>query len=253
MGRTRIVITGASSGLGEGMARRFAAEGRDLGLCARRLDRLDALRDELVRAHPGITVAVAAVDVTDHDSVVDGFAALRRELGGIDRVIVNAGLGKGARLGTGRADANLETARTNFVGAISQIEAALAVFREQNAGHLVLVSSISADRGLPGSKAVYSASKAGVSALGEALVAELRGTPIRVTTLLPGYVATDMSARAGDTGRMMSTLDAGVSAMVDAIEKEVTRAALPGLTWRAVDVVLRVLPRRLTDRLVGSA
>lgn len=247
------MITGASSGLGEGMARRFAAEGRDLGLCARRLDRLNALRDELVRAYPGITVAVATVDVTDHDSVVDGFAALRRELGGIDRVIVNAGLGKGARLGTGRADANLETARTNFVGAVSQIEAALAVFREQNTGHLVLVSSISADRGLPGSKAVYSASKAGVSALGEALAAELRGTPIRVTTLLPGYVATDMSARAGDTGRMMSTLDAGVSAMVDAIEKEVTRAALPGLTWRAVDVVLRVLPRRLTDRLVGSA
>ena len=75
--------------------------------------------------------------------------------------IVNAGLGKGAKIGTGKADANLATAQTNFVGALSQCEAALAIFREQNAGHLVLVSSISADRGLPGPKAAYSASKAG--------------------------------------------------------------------------------------------
>lgn len=250
MGRQKIVITGASSGLGEEMARRFAAMGRDVGLCARRVDRLEALRAELTARHPDITVAVAAMDVTDHESVVSGIDALRETLGGLDRVIVNAGLGKGARLGTGRADANLETARTNFVGVVSQVEAALAVFREQNAGHLVLVSSVSADRGLPGSKAVYSASKAGVSALGEALVAELRRTPIAVTTVLPGYVATDMSSRAGDAGRLMSSLDDGVSSMVAAIEKEVARSALPGLTWKAIDVVLRVLPRRLTDGLV---
>ncbi|KIQ15989.1 SDR family oxidoreductase [Rhodococcus sp. MEB064] len=250
MGRQKIVITGASSGLGEEMARRFAALGRDVGLCARRTDRLESLRAELVAANPGIVVAVAAMDVTDHESVVDGIASLRADLGGIDRVVVNAGLGKGATLGTGRADANLETARTNFVGVVSQIEAALAVFREQNAGHLVLVSSISAGRGLPGSKAVYAASKAGVSSLGEALAAELRPTPIAVTTLLPGYVATDMSSRAGDTGSLMSSLDDGVSAMVSAIEKEVTRSALPGARWKAIDMVLRFLPRRLTDRLV---
>ncbi|MGB3773562.1 MAG: SDR family oxidoreductase [Rhodococcus sp. (in: high G+C Gram-positive bacteria)] len=250
MGRSKIVVTGASSGLGEEMARRFAAMGRDVGLSARRVDRLEILRGELLAANPGITVAVAAMDVTDHESVVEGMASLREDLGGIDRVVVNAGLGKGAKLGTGRAEANLETARTNFVGVVSQIEAALAIFREQNSGHLVLVSSVSADRGLPGSKAVYAASKAGVSALGEALVAELRRTPIEVTTLLPGYIATDMSSRAGGSGRLLSTLDDGVSAMITAIEKEVTRAALPGLTWKAIDVVLRFLPRRLTDRMV---
>ncbi|ERB51305.1 hypothetical protein N806_08860 [Rhodococcus sp. P27] len=152
MTRQKILITGASSGLGEEMARRFAAAGRDLALCARRTDRLDTLRGELVAQYPSISVAVRELDVTEHDSVVRVFGELRDELGGLDRVIVNAGLGKGAKIGTGKAHANLATARTNFVGALSQCEAALEIFRAQDSGHLVLVSSISADRGLPGQK-----------------------------------------------------------------------------------------------------
>jgi short-subunit dehydrogenase len=69
MTRQKILITGASSGLGAGMARAFAAKGRDLALCARRADRLDELRAELLERHPGITVAVAALDVNDHEQV----------------------------------------------------------------------------------------------------------------------------------------------------------------------------------------
>ncbi|RRQ28109.1 SDR family oxidoreductase [Rhodococcus sp. Eu-32] len=248
--RQKILITGASSGLGEEMARRFAAKGRDLALCARRLDRLDSLRETLIAQHPDITVAVRALDVTDHEAVVAVFGELRDEVGGLDRVVVNAGLGKGAMIGSGRADANLATARTNFIGALSQTEAALEIFRAQKFGHLVLVSSISADRGLPGPKAVYSASKAGVAALGEALSAELAGTDIAVTTLLPGFIATDMSAKAGDASSMTASLDAGVTAMVDAIEKESRRVALPGLKWQAIDLALRFLPNELTNRFV---
>ncbi|MBF6247577.1 SDR family oxidoreductase, partial [Nocardia elegans] len=153
MTRTRILITGASSGLGAGMAREFARKGRDLALCARRLELLEELRSELTTAHPDITVAVRALDVDDHAAVPRVFAELRAELGGLDRVIVNAGIGKGARLGTGRADANLATATTNFVSALAQAEAALEIFRGQDGGHLVLVSSMSAVRGLPGKKA----------------------------------------------------------------------------------------------------
>lgn len=248
--RNKILITGASSGLGEEMARRFAAKGKALALCARRLDRLEALRDELIIANPGVTVAIRALDVNDHDAVVRVFGELHDELGGLDRVVVNAGIGKGAKIGSGRADANLATARTNFIGALSQAEAALEIFRAQKYGHLVLVSSISADRGLPGPKAVYSASKAGVAALGEALASELAKTDIVVTTLLPGYIATDMSAKAGDNKLMTASLDEGVSAMVAAIEKEPRRAALPGLKWRGIDAALRFLPNELTDRMV---
>lgn len=252
MGKTRnkILITGASSGLGEEMARRYAAQGKDLALCARRLDRLESLRDEIYSQNPAVSVAIAALDVTDHDAVVEVFGRLRDELGGLDRVIVNAGLGKGAKVGSGRPDANLATARTNFVGALSQAEAALEIFRAQKYGHLVFVSSISADRGLPGPKAVYSASKAGVAALGEALASELSGTDIAVTTLLPGYIATDMSDKAGDSSALTASLDEGVSAMVAAIDKEPRRAALPGFKWQGIDIALRFLPNQVTDRMV---
>ena len=74
--RQKILITGASSGLGEGMARAFAAKGRDLALCARRTERLDALKAELTQRHPGITVAVAELDVNDHDQVPKVFGEL---------------------------------------------------------------------------------------------------------------------------------------------------------------------------------
>ena len=79
---------------------------------------------------------------------------------------------------------------------------------------------------------------------------ELSRTPIRVTTLLPGFIKTDMSAGAGDDAALMASLDEGVSAMVDAIEKETTRAALPGLKWQGIDAALRFLPNSVTARFV---
>lgn len=92
--RRRILITGASSGLGAEMARQFAAKGHDLALCARRVEHLEKLRDELGDA---VSVTVHALDVNDHDAVFRVFReAADAHGGGLDRVIVNAGLGKGA-------------------------------------------------------------------------------------------------------------------------------------------------------------
>ena len=161
MTRQKILITGASSGLGAGMARAFAAKGRDLALCARRLDRLDELKAELTERHPGITVAVAALDVNDHDQVPKVFAELEDQLGGIDRVIVNAGIGKGAPLGSGKLWANKQTIETNLVAALVQIETAIEMFKNAGGGHLVLISSVLGNKGVPGVKAAYAASKAG--------------------------------------------------------------------------------------------
>jgi short-subunit dehydrogenase len=109
--RQNILITGASSGLGEGMAREFAAMGRNLALCARRVDRLVELKAELEAKHPGIQVLVRPLDVNQHDQVFEVFRAFKQALGRIDRVIVNAGLGKGQPIGKGRFDANLQTAQ----------------------------------------------------------------------------------------------------------------------------------------------
>ena len=107
-----ILITGASSGLGAEMARQFADRGYDLALCARRIDRLEDLKADLLERHPGCRIAVRALDVTDDEAVFTVFRSFAEELGTIDRVVVNAGLGKGAPLGTGRYEANRETAVT---------------------------------------------------------------------------------------------------------------------------------------------
>lgn len=243
--RQRILITGASSGLGAGMARAFAAKGRDLALCARRLDRLEELKAELNRRYPDITVAIAELDVNDHDRVPEVFAALAAEIGGLDRVIVNAGVGKGAPLGSGRLWANKATIETNLVAALVQIEAALEMFAEQGHGHLVLISSVLGNKGVAGVKAAYAASKAGVSSLGESLRAEYASGPIRVTVLEPGYIESEMTAKSASTMLMVDN-ETGVAKMVDAIEKEKGRAIVPSWPWVPLVAMLKVLPPRFT-------
>ncbi|AGL22657.1 short chain dehydrogenase [Mycobacterium tuberculosis str. Haarlem/NITR202] len=218
MTRQKILITGASSGLGAGMARSFAAQGRDLALCARRTDRLTELKAELSQRYPDIKIAVAELDVNDHERVPKVFAELSDEIGGIDRVIVNAGIGKGARLGSGKLWANKATIETNLVAALVQIETALDMFNQRGSGHLVLISSVLGVKGVPGVKAAYAASKAGVRSLGESLRAEYAQRPIRVTVLEPGYIESEMTAKSASTMLMVDNAT-GVKALVAAIER----------------------------------
>jgi short-subunit dehydrogenase len=245
MTRQKILITGASSGLGAGMARAFAAKGRDLALCARRTDRLDELKAELLERHPGITVAVAALDVNDHERVPEVFAELSGELGGIDRIIVNAGIGKGAPLGSGKLWANKATIETNLIAALVQIETAIEMFKRAGGGHLVLISSVAGNRGVPGVKAAYAASKAGVSSLGESLRAEYAKGPIKVTVLEPGYIESEMTAKS-ETTMLMVDNETGVNAMVAAIERERGRAIVPSWPWVPLVALMKVVPTRLT-------
>ena len=241
----RILITGASSGLGAGMARALAARGRDLALCARRVDRLDELKSGLTRQYPNIKVAVAALDVNDHEQVPKVFAELAGELGGIDRVIVNAGVGKGAPLGSGKLWANKATIETNLVAALVQIETALEMFKKSGSGHLVLISSVLGNKGVAGVKAAYAASKAGVSSLGESLRAEYASGPIKVTVIEPGYIESEMTAKSESTMLMVDN-ETGVRKMVDAIERETGRAIVPGWPWIPLVAMLKALPPRFT-------
>ena len=247
--RRRTLITGASSGLGAEMARQLAARGADLALCARRLDRLAELRGEILAAHPDRTVVVRALDVNDHPAVFRVFAELAGELGGLDRAIVNAGLGKGASVGTGRFEANKQTIMTNFVSALAQCEAAMEIFRAANAGHLVVVSSLSAVRGMPRTLTAYAASKAGVLTLAEGIRADVHGTPIKVTTLLPGYIRSEMNDQVAQRTPLMASTEDGVRAMVRAIEREVPKAIVPPWPWRPLSAVLRHAPLGMLRRM----
>ena len=245
-----ILITGASSGLGAEMARQFAAKGHDLALCARRTDRLEELRSEILAAAPERRVELRTLDVNDDEQVFDVIRAFRDDFDGLDRVIVNAGLGKGAPLGTGRYDVNRETAMTNFVAAIAQAEAAMEIFRAQDSGHLVLVSSMSAMRGMPKSMTVYAATKAALSHLGEGLQYELLGKPIKVTVLHCGYIASEMNERVQQQVKFMVSTEDGVRSMVDAIEKEKAHAYVPPLPWTALAPVMKHAPLPLLKRLL---
>jgi len=249
---TTTLITGASSGLGAEMARQFAAKGHDLALCARRTDRLEELRGEILATCPERTISVKALDVNDDDAVFSVIPGFAEELGRIDTIIVNAGLGKGAPLGTGRYDANKETAMTNFVGALAQTEAAMQVFRAQGGGHLVMVSSMSAMRGLPKTVTTYAATKAGVAHLVEGLRAEFYGKPgYDFTVLYPGYIASEMNdgVEAAQNKMMVST-EKGVAAMVTAIEKKKASACVPPLPWAPLSVVMKHAPMPVFRRLI---
>ena len=239
--RKTILITGASAGLGAGMAREFAAMGRDLALCARRLDPLQDLREELLEINGDIRVELRKLDVNDYQQVFAVFRDFQQSLGQLDRIIVNAGIGKGAPIGTGGFRHNLSTAQTNFCAALAQCEAAVEIFREQNAGHLVTVSSMSAWRGLKGSITTYAASKAALANLSEGIRVELLPTPIKVTTLYPGYILTDINR---DIKNAPFRVDekTGCRALVKAIEDEPAEACVPRWPWSGMKSLMKAAP-----------
>ncbi len=251
--RKNTLITGASSGLGAGMARHLAASGHNLALTARRVGRLEALQAELLAANPSITVTVHALDVDDNASVFGVFAAAAEAHGGLDRVIVNAGLGKGGRIGTGKFAANRETAMTNFIGALAQCEAAMEHFYERKSGHLVVISSVSAMRGMPSSMTTYAASKAAVAHLAEGIRSDLltrKGLDIKVTTLYPGYIASEMNEKVEQEQRLMVDTETGTAAMVKYIEKEVVDAAVPAWPWAPISQVMKHAPLSVVRKMV---
>ena len=247
--RKNILITGASAGLGAGMARVFAEKGCNLALCARRMEPLQELKTELESQHPGIRVSVKTLDVNDHDQVFEVFHAFAEEFGTLDRIIVNAGLGKGVALGKGGFRANRQTAETNFTAALAQCEAALEIFREQNAGHLVTVSSMSAMRGMRGAQTTYAATKAALATLSTGIRIDVMNTPIKVSTIYPGYIRTEINAKVKNTPFIVDT-DVGCRKMVKAIEREPTEAYVPGWPWTAIGFAMRHLPLRIVARMV---
>lgn len=240
--RKNILITGASSGLGHGMAVEFAKQGCNLALCARRVERLEELKAQLEGINPNIKVFIRSLDVNDHDAVFSVFKAFRDDMGTLDRVIVNAGMGKGASIGTGYFHANKQTAVTNFVSAVAQCEAAMDIFREQNAGHLVTISSISAVRGFRRAMTVYAATKAAITSLSEGIRIDVRNTPIKVTCIHPGFIRSEINDKVEKVPFIVDT-ETGCKAMVKAINKEKANSYVPTWPWAWLHWILRIAPQ----------
>ena len=248
MNRQNILITGASSGLGRMMAKMYAEQGKNLALCARRLDRLEELKQEILSANPDANVYLRTLDVNDHDQVFEVFKSFIDDLGHIDRIVVNAGMGKGASLGTGFFYANKQTAITNFVSAIAQCEAALEHFRERNDGHLVTISSISATSGYRRAMTVYAATKSGLSTLSEGMRIDLLDTPIKVTTIHPGFIRSEINEKVKKVPFIVDT-DVGCRAILNAIDKEGANYYVPTWPWAILGRLLRYAPLRLLAKM----
>lgn len=242
-----ILITGASSGIGAGMAREFAQMGYNLAICARRLERLETLKQEL-ESQFGIRVIAKTLDVTNYDQVFQVFREFKQDFGQIDRIIVNAGVGEGRRIGKGNFAINKATVETNFISALAQCEAAVEIFREQNSGHLVIISSMSAIRGMPKHLTAYGASKAAVAHLAEGIRAELIDTPIQVTTIFPGYIRTEINEGAK---KLPFEVDekTGSRLLAAEIEKAPIKAYVPKWPWLPLGLAMKVLPLKLVNKL----
>jgi len=187
-----VLITGASSGFGEAMARLLAAQGCHLALGARRLERVQTLADELTKAH-GIKAFAGAVDTRDTTSVNAFVEAAASALGGLNVLIANAGLASGTFKMWETPDEDLEAMmRTNVEGVVKTIRAGIPHLRKAGWGHVFFIGSTAGHQPYEGGS-VYCASKFGVKAMAHSLRLELNGEQIRVTSVDPGMAETEFS------------------------------------------------------------
>lgn len=183
------LVTGASSGIGEAVARRLATDGMRVIAAGRRLDRLEALAAEVDGIEP------ARCDLRDEASIDALFESLRRDHGGVDVLINNAGLGRHAPLMSGSTEHWREMLEVNVLAlCICSREAIADMRRRGDDGYVVHIASMASHR-VPRGSGVYSASKYAVRSLTEGLRAELRaaGSQIRVTAISPGFVETEFA------------------------------------------------------------
>ena len=184
------LVTGASSGIGEALALRLADDGVEVVVCARRRERLDELvariRDNGGRAR------AATMDVTDPDATVEIIRRADRDVGGLDLVVANAGLGRPQAAATLGWEQSRDVFATNFMGAMATLTALLPKMVERGRGHLVGVSSVAVYAPTPEGSA-YRATKAGLTAFLENLRAELGATGVKITAVHPGFVQTPLA------------------------------------------------------------
>lgn len=242
----RVVITGASDGIGAALARQYAARGATLGLIARREDLLQSLAASLAG-----TVAIYPVDVRDGAAMASAAADFMVRFGPPDIVIANAGVSAGNL--TGCAD-DVETCQwifdVNVIGMVKTFQPFLESMCADRRGVLVGIASVAGVRGLPGSGA-YCASKAAAIAYLESLRVELRGSGVAVVTLCPGYVRTEMTAHNPYAMPFLLEADDAARRLARAIEQRRPYAVVPwqmGLVAR----LLGVLPRWMFDRAFAN-
>jgi short-subunit dehydrogenase len=243
----RVVITGASSGIGAALARHYAQSGAVLGLIARRSIELENLAAQF--AAP---VRIYPVDVRDTSALQAAAADFIAHHGSPDIVIGNAGISFGT-LSESAEDiaAFQDVIDVNVMGLVKTFQPFIAGMRAARRGTLVGIASVAGYRGLPGA-AAYSASKAAAISYLESLRVEMRASGIKVVTICPGYIATPMTANNPYPMPFLMSPDAAARKIAAIIERGKPFAIIP---WQmaVVAALLRILPNSIYDRIFGNA
>ena len=244
----KVFLTGASSGLGSALARRYAAEGAVLELYARRVDSLQHLAGTLAPA----TCFVYSGDVRDASSLRAAAHEFMARYGAPDVVVANAGVSIGTLTAhENDNDAFKTVLDTNVLGIVHTFQPFLPAFVAEKRGKLVGVASVAGFRGLPGAGA-YSASKAAAISYLESLRVELAGSGVEVLTLCPGYIATPMTEKNPYPMPFLLSADDAARLMLRAIRRGRRFYVFPWqMAW--VGRLLRALPRPLYDLAFARA
>lgn len=234
-----VIITGASSGIGAALASAFASKGYNLGLAARRVEKLEALARQLEDKYH-VQVAVTALDVQQDEQIAPAFSRLAQELGQVDIVVANAGVTGVRRSGSGDIAIDKTIFQTNVIGTVATLDAATKMFLAQGHGHLVGMSSFSAFSPLPAS-AAYSASKAALTNYMNAMRLELMSKKINVTVIHPGFIKTDIAPHM-DKYPFVIEADIAAQQMVRAIEAKKVNVIVPAMPWKAAKGLMKLMP-----------
>ena len=244
-----VLVTGASSGIGEALAVEFGRRGASVGLLARRAEVLRDVAGKVETA--GGRAFTVAVDVRDAGEVRAAVSKVIEHFGRIDVLVANAGVGQTTLAREFDIEVVTQVFSVNVLGAMNSVAAVLPEMLARGSGQIVGISSLAAFRGFPGSGA-YCASKAALSTFFESLRAELRPRNIYVTTIHPGFIDTPMTR--GRNQKMPFLLDADRAArqMVRAIEARRRTYAFP---WQLATIARlgKLIPNALYDRMLARA
>lgn len=247
MSKGTIVITGASDGIGKALAFNMAARGYNLGLTARRLNKLEEIKADILTAYPNCHVEVAALDVSNYDEIGPCLDLLKQAFGTLDIILANAGIAKSGRVGKAPWQVHVDVINTNVNGAIVTLSEALRIFKEQGHGHLVGTSSVAAFRGLPNNSA-YSASKAALATFMEGVRAETVNENIDVTVLYPGFIDTAIN-RDLKSRPFVIDVEEGATLFANLIEAKVSSSTVPKWPWSVLGSFMKVLPTTIVAKM----
>jgi len=238
-----VMITGASSGIGRGVALEIASGGGNLGLLARRESLLEELVHEIKARN--VKAVAAAADVRDAKAVRAAADRFRKELGPIDILIANAGIGTTDHAIKLQPEHAADVININVLGAVNSVAAVAPEMVERGQGRLVAISSLAAYRGLAKS-AAYCASKAALSSYFESVRIDLRHTGVGVTIIYPGFIKTALTSGREAKMPYLMELDYAVKKIVSAIEKEKKTYAFP---WQLATIVRAgmIMPTAMYD------